>query len=1774
MSFASILKVSLIGVILLFLAIWGGPISSAQGGEVGPVHLISGDVTLPKIEPESVQITPDAVFDGKYFRLIQFHELPTYEMRQQWARQGLALTDYLPDNTYFAVVDERFDLTMLSRFVTTVAPVMDEVRMESTFAATRSALRTQRDDRDQDMRLTITFYAPLNAKDVMADLQSQGAVIEAYRDYSSQVDVRIPARLVERIAARPYVQFMGPAFDEETIVLEEGVRLGPPPQPQPEDYYHNTTGRSNYINSGYNGISYNGDGVTIAVGEGGTADNFMEVYGRLIELMGGNPGHHKIGCIRNAASAGNLDPTERNNAWGATVMSITGDPDYVAYYNNYSLRFVNHSFGAGGPQGGYCQRARDHDARVQSYPYQLVSYSSGNVGSDPGYPPYDSINGWANITACYKQNKNHLVVRNLDRLDNFLSFGCKGPASDGRILPHVIIEGEEGTSFASPKVVGIMAILAQIYKSNHGGQEAPATLLRAILLNTADDMDDPGPDFRSGYGRPNVRRAYQVLNQNQFLTSSITNTGDSNTHTIAIPAGVSQLRVMLMWPDKPAAINADPTIVNDLDMIITDTAGTGYQPWVLDHTPDAAKLDLPAVRKADHLNTMEQVTVDNPPAGNWSIQVSGHSIPQGPQTYYIVYEFLEDSLQFMFPLKDVRLYSGDTYYLRWDSFGGIGAFDLDYQLDGGAWVNIVTGYDANSRVYEWTAPNVGAGIHSIKFRVRRGALTAESDINTIGSTARDLRIEWACGDTVKLSWLPVAGADGYYVYHLGAKYMEKATSVTFDGSSAIVSGINPTSTEAFAISAYTGANEGLRTTAITKAPGDVNCYYVHASNASVVSKSGLLLNGVANPHNTTLSDVHFEYGPTTSYGSATANIPITVSGHDFQKVSASIVSNLHQRTDVLHFRLVGKSDGALQESDDQEARLAPGNQMTFDGSDDYINLGSRFQVRGNAPRTIAMWAYVDKFRSDGLFQAGSVNTATDDFSLLTRYGADNWRFETGDWYNGTFNITLPGSEDTWHFYAVTYDGSTLKFYYDGELMVTRSGITLQTGLHDIYLGSWETQSFHGSIDEASFWDRGLSQSEIRALMHHPLSGSEPGLIAYYHFDGRSDKTINLADGWEERMMNGVAKQASSAPVGMGGSEMHAEAVGVVHFVAARVSINFSSASGADIIASRLDVAPNVLDGLPAGVTALDEQYWVIHRQGTGSFQGDVTFTTAEDLTAADAAAPQHLLLYARGLGAVDDWQFVTAASAVDAANDAVTFPAITAFNKQFLIIRNLNPYLNADPNPLEFPPSHPACEARSYQLQGGNLTGDVIITPSADFQVSTSPTSGFAASITVSPSGSVIDQTIYVKLANTSSGSHSGSITHSSSGMTDMMVDIPSFRVSETKAYAYKAMKFDGNNDNLDILNLNWNPNSRFTVEFWLNPASLSDWDQRIGNGWGEFLFESNTAAAQTVDVGVNNNAYIKPASGALQAGVWQHFAFTLDGAHARLYRNGQLAGELTNSDRLDHVLSHFLIGSADTSTINGLLDEFRLWDRPLTQQEIQNNMHNVIPSNAPGLITYLQFNNAPAYLTDYSAQCQHVVANRYPVTQLSTAPVGTESQFIQSATPTSVGESGKSMTATITSTPNASNYLGIYRIGKGIDHYNNETFPAGVDRRSDIIWGIQEYGDVTADLIFDYSQINGVTDPTAIKLLKRHDAASDWADVTSTCTHNTAQRTFTCTGLTEFSEYSIGSNSSNPLAVTMKAFPSQESTGLPAWVWTLALGAAALSGIWIIRRRMQARSA
>ena len=84
---------------------------------------------------------------------------------------------------------------------------------------------------------------------------------------------------------------------------------------------------------------------------------------------------------------------------------------------------------------------------------------------------------------------------------------------------------------------------------------------------------------------------------------------------------------MLYWQEIPAFEMSPLALVNDLDLTLSDAGANEFLPWKLDATPDPLILNTPAGKGRDSLNNMEQVAIENPAPGEYTITVHGAAVP-------------------------------------------------------------------------------------------------------------------------------------------------------------------------------------------------------------------------------------------------------------------------------------------------------------------------------------------------------------------------------------------------------------------------------------------------------------------------------------------------------------------------------------------------------------------------------------------------------------------------------------------------------------------------------------------------------------------------------------------------------------------------------------------------------------------------------------------------------------------------------------------------------------------------------------------------------------------------------------------------------------------------------------------------------------------------------------------------------------------------------------------------------------------------------------------
>ena len=444
-------------------------------------------------------------------------------------------------------------------------------------------------------------------------------------------------------------------------------------------------------------------------------------------------------------------------------------PDADNVYKQYGISVQNHSYGTG-IENYYGADAAAYDASIINNPGLLHVFSSGNSGNLVSNGAYAGISNVANLTGSFKMAKNIITVGATDSFGNVAFLSSRGPAYDGRIKPELIAFGEDGTSGAAAHTSGTVLLLQQYYKQKNGGALPPASLVKAVLLNSADDRGTKGPDYQSGYGSLNAYQALQELVKEQYFTGSASQ-GATQTFTITVPANTRQVKVTLCWLDPAATANAPKALVNDLDMELVDNNLQVWLPWVLNPAPVIDSLLKPAVRKKDDLNPVEQITLDNPTAGTYTIRVRGTSITAGGnQPFAIAWQTdTADRFQWQFPTAVDYAQSDVDNLLRWSSTFSSNTGLLEYSLDKGAsWQTIAKSIALNQNNTYWHVPDT-CSLALLRMTINGQVFT--SDTFTI-SPLLPLHVGFNCPDSAMLYWDRIPGINSYRVFRLGQTYLE------------------------------------------------------------------------------------------------------------------------------------------------------------------------------------------------------------------------------------------------------------------------------------------------------------------------------------------------------------------------------------------------------------------------------------------------------------------------------------------------------------------------------------------------------------------------------------------------------------------------------------------------------------------------------------------------------------------------------------------------------------------------------------------------------------------------------------------------------------------------------------------------------------------------------------------------------------------------------------------------------------------------------------------
>ena len=545
------------------------------------------------------------------------------------------------------------------------------------------------------IRVAVSYVKEVGEQEVQRALEALPFRVEFISKYGSYVQGEMNLSDLPRIAEQPWVEMVRLASAPDELQNEQSAALiGVRKLQSTLGLGKGLTGKG--VNVGIfdaNVVSHTDFGSRLHVMETSQDKKYQNSHGT-----------HVSGTV---AGAGTLDPKAKGMAPEASLytwnFSGSVSEKFGSAYANYGVRIAQNSYGAPLENQFGCDKTalayndqnKGIDEVLLAHPTLAANFSAGNSQSE--CDRYKE--GYRTVT---RTAKNVITVGAVDAIGNMTDFSSWGPLKDGRMAPLICADGYgvwstsynngyesmDGTSMACPAVSGLTALLYQQYRAENGGNDPQFILIKNALLNTADDAGRKGPDYQYGYGIVNGVRASDLLSEKRYAFGEVGN-GDVNaSQKITVPANVSKLRVMIVW-HEPSKTGFRKDLQNDLDLEVRGEKRV-FQPWVL----DPKNYTVLATRGRDTLNNHEQVEIDSPAAGEYTVAVTGYSVPDGKVPYSVTWEFdyAAPALELTYPLGGETIIANDKYFfVRWTHAAPSSPVEVHISYDDGAtWSEVAT----------------------------------------------------------------------------------------------------------------------------------------------------------------------------------------------------------------------------------------------------------------------------------------------------------------------------------------------------------------------------------------------------------------------------------------------------------------------------------------------------------------------------------------------------------------------------------------------------------------------------------------------------------------------------------------------------------------------------------------------------------------------------------------------------------------------------------------------------------------------------------------------------------------------------------------------------------------------------------------------------------------------------------------------------------------------------------------------------------------------------
>ncbi|MGW4207710.1 S8 family serine peptidase [Lentzea sp. NPDC004789] len=553
--------------------------------------------------------------------LLQFRTTLSDVQRHELKGLGVRLGAFVQDGTYVARMTSTARVSRLS-YVREVRPFQARPQIAALGSAGYLITLAEQDTRDQQT--------------VVAEVKSSGGKVTVVSQDREHIMAVLDSGQAARLAKLPAVIAIDPVSAPETDMAISRESSG-----------------ANYVEAAG---GYRGQGVRGEVMDGGFRATHQEFRAKPPVLHTAN----STDISHGTSTFGEIFASGVSSAHRGVLPEGQG---IMAVYTNTADRYA-HTKQLVDPAGQYRAVFQSNswgDALTTSYTSVsqamdrivfdtdlLICQSQSNAGTRSSRPQ-----AWAkNVLSV----GGHYHYNTLTRADDKWNGGASiGPAADGRIKPELsnfydridttssssdtsYTASFGGTSGATPITCGNAGLMFQMWADGvfDGGpgkardvfaSRPHAATAKALLVNSAEQYEFSGTAAdqtrtHQGWGSVSVRNLYDrakaggwklpvLVNETDLLT-----TGQTSRYTVT-SNGQTPLRATLAYTDPAGSPTATKATVNDLSLKVTAPDGTVY--WGNNGLLAGNWSTSGGV--ADTVDTVENVFVQAPAAGTWTVEV-------------------------------------------------------------------------------------------------------------------------------------------------------------------------------------------------------------------------------------------------------------------------------------------------------------------------------------------------------------------------------------------------------------------------------------------------------------------------------------------------------------------------------------------------------------------------------------------------------------------------------------------------------------------------------------------------------------------------------------------------------------------------------------------------------------------------------------------------------------------------------------------------------------------------------------------------------------------------------------------------------------------------------------------------------------------------------------------------------------------------------------------------------------------------------------------------